>query len=155
MTDILVRKTPIIVGAQTSWSALTRAARVLVGVESWMRFWRNWNHFVATGPKTAIFLLLFRENEGGMRERGLGWTYHPRTKPSVQFGLHHDWAGPSSRRLAGRARHLPRRGSGGISFSAALKECDEDRLKLTAVVRLCVKRGRWIRHLWYLGDWYR
>lgn len=38
----------------TSWSAATRAAIVLFWVERLIRFWRNWYHFVAAGPKTAV-----------------------------------------------------------------------------------------------------
>lgn len=52
-TDMLDRKTPIMVGANSNWSAATRPTTVRCAEGRLIRLCRTWNHFVARGPKTA------------------------------------------------------------------------------------------------------
>ena len=54
--DRLDKSTLIIMGANTSWSAATRAMRVCFGVDRLTWFWRNWNHLVAVGPNTTAWI---------------------------------------------------------------------------------------------------
>lgn len=89
--DILDKKTPIIVGAQTSWSVVTRAAIVLNGVLKEMRFCKKRNHLVATGPNTTAHEVSLRKEI--KKSEALEQPYHHHKEPSALCESYHGWKG--------------------------------------------------------------
>lgn len=76
MVAMLLRKTPIMVGAKTPWSTATRARISAFLLGSTTRRCRNLNHVVAAGPNTAARRVSFggslpcAKSVAGVRARG-------------------------------------------------------------------------------------
>lgn len=147
--DILDKNTPIIVGAQTSWSVAMRATNVLDGLAKEMWFCKNWNHLVAKGPNTAVRIRWAWEKLGKLKQ--LRWPYHHRKVPFALCESYHDWKCLFVRLLAAPVHLRQQIDTFGDSQQGVLKkDIISNEICPTAVVKLCVNTGRCRRLFRYL-----